>query len=213
MAGTKVAEREAPAVPELYVTPALEISADDVVLPRIKIGQFMSGPVKTRLVEAGQIYATVGQDDPDPIVLGDEITFYVLAIRKGKSFSEDGSELQRYDFDDPDAPAGAWVTYDYTVAVPEVDAGTPFKLLLTKTGMPAARQLNTILLRASVPQYSLSFRMATKQRENKKGQFWIPQISLVETDQSQLGPVIDLVKQLSAAPEASMGSGNDTPEI
>jgi hypothetical protein len=211
MAGSKVAERPAAQVPDLIRTPALEITAQDVVLPRIKMGQYMSGAVKEQLVNPGQLYATVGQDDPDPMILGDEITFYVLHVRRGKSFSEPGGELQRYDFDDPDAPAKAWVTFDYTIAVPEFDAGTPFKLLLTKTGMPAARQLNTILLRATVPQYSLAFRLATKKRENAKGEFFVPQIALVEGDPAQIQAVMDLAVTLSSQP--NMGSGNDTPDI
>jgi hypothetical protein len=57
----------------------------------------------------------------------------------------------------------------------------PFKLLLSKTGKPAAQAINTVVAKnATVPSYTLAFELVCKQRENKKGKYYVPQIRHVE---------------------------------
>jgi len=199
MTGSAVAQtEETGAVPALAGTPSTELGAADVTLSSIKLGQHMSGHVKRREVEPGCIFARQDNDDPNPQVLWEEgqdpLVFYVIGFRKGKSLSEDG-DLELYAFDDPDAPPGAWVTYNYVVVLPDHDPDMPYKLLLTKTGKPAAQAINTVFLKnPSKPPHTLAFSMDCVQRENAKGEFWVPRVRHIEaTDEG-----VALAEQLLA---------------
>lgn len=206
MASEAVARVETPQVPDLVRTPALTITAEDVALPRIYLGQFMSKAVQRQEVKAGQIFAATGQDDPDPQVLwspGDSegVLFHVLGLRKGKSLS-DGGELVLFDFDDPAAPPEASVTYNYTVACPETDDGevVPYKLLLTRTGTPAARNINTVLKKTqnTGPCWERAFRLTAAERENAKGKFFVARAGEVEATPDNIKVAESLALLMSA---------------
>lgn len=210
---SKAVDAPVSSIPDLRPTPALQLTAEDIALPRLHVCQFSSKAFQAKLVDAGEIYSSVGQDDQDPETLAQPLRVHVIGMRKGKSFAEDG-ELQRFDFDDPDAPAGAWVTYDYSMVLPDYDATTPYKFLLTKSATPAARQMNAVLIRASRPLYEIAFEITTDARENPKGKFWVPRVKVVEATQEAseiAGQLYELITPQGA--EAAMGSGNDTPEI
>lgn len=203
MASSTAVEAPTAQVPDLRSTPALDITAEDVALPRLHIGQFSSKAVQAKLVEAGTLYYASGQDDPDPQTIPTPLTFYVIGLRKGKSIVEDGN-LQRYDYLDPDAPAGCNVTYDYSLAIPSVDASMPFKWLLTKSATPAARNMNLVLAKATRPHWEFAFSAVLAERENPKGKYWIPQVRQVEADKAVIPTVKDLAVMLApAAPETS----------
>lgn len=213
MASQAVARAETPKVPDLVRTPALTITAEDVALPRIYIGQFMSKAVQRQEVKAGQIFAATGQDDPDPQVLwspGDSegVLFHVLGLRKGKSLS-DGGELVLFDFDDPDAPPEASVTYNYTIAVPDIDTDVPFKLLLTRTGTPAARNINTILKKNqnTGPAWASAFRMTAAERENAKGKFYVARVGQVEATVANIEASELLALMMSASSIEHVATG------
>ncbi len=218
MTKAALAERPAPQVPALHQTPALQITAEDIALPRIYIGQYMSKAVQEQLVKAGDVYSATGQEDPDPQVLCPEgsdegVIFYVIALRKGKSIS-DGGELQLFDFDDPSAPPEAWVTYNYTVCVPSVDEDVPFKLLLTKTGRPAALNINTVLKKNSIsgPAWVNAFKLTTAKRENAKGKFYVARVTTVEADAKAVEVAQNLAIQMSAS-VVEHGSTGEQPAI
>lgn len=185
MTGTDVAPQEPAGVPALAGTPATELNAEDIALSKIKFGQGQSNAVQDGIVPLNCIYATTGPDDPDPVVLweqGDEkpLRLHVLALKKGKSISVDG-ELELYAYDDPNAPAEAWVTYNYVVVLPDHDTEMPYKLLLSKSSKPAAQAINTVVAKnATTPAYKLAFDLVVKPRENAKGKFCVAQIRHVE---------------------------------
>jgi len=190
-------------VPDLVRTPALEIGAEDVALPRLKIGQFMSEQVQDGTVPAGALFTSLSSDDPDPQVLykpGDEngVVIHVLSMRRGKSISE-GGELVLYDYNDPDAPPDAWVTYNYVIAIPAVDEDVPQKWLLTRTGRPAAQQMNTVLAKNSgkKPPYELAFEVTTAERSNDKGRFFVPKVRHIEADAASVEIAANLLGLLS----------------
>lgn len=189
--GTQVAKQEKAAVPDLVRTPAFEITAEDVALPRLYIGQYMSNHVQEKIVAAGDIYVATGADDPEPEVLydgkGDGALVHVLSLKKGKSASVDG-ELELFDFDDPNAPEDAWVTYNYVIALPEYDYEVPAKWLLTRTGRPTAQRINTVLKKneARLPAYANAFRVTTAERKNEKGKFFVPQLRHVEANEDDV---------------------------
>lgn len=218
MTGSKaVAERPQASVPDLVRTPALQIDSDDIVLPRIYVGQFMSAAVQEQLVKMGDVYTATSGDDPDPQVhfsIGDTgpdagLLFYVLGLRKAKSYSEAGGELELYDFDDPNAPADAWVTYNYTTFCPTVDADVPCKLLLTRTGRPTALQINTVLKKNSItgPAWINAFRLTTIARENKKGKYAVARVVQVAANPDHVDAAAVLATQMASAPAAFESTG------
>lgn len=221
---TAVTKRES-AVPDMVRTPALTITSDDIALPRVYIGQFMSAAVQEGLVTAGQIFSATGADDPDPVILWDPkgkgifkdgVEFYVLNLRKGKSWTAGpGEELQLFDYDDPAAPADAWVTYGYTIAIPAVDTDVPFKLLLTRTGKSAALQINTVLLKASVkgPSWQSKFVLTATPRENNKGKYFVPRVAAAEAVLSEVEVAEKIGLSLSSASIERPASAGEQPAI
>lgn len=212
----EVAVVEPAAVPDLIRTPALDLDASDITLPRIHIGQHMSKPVMNDLVGKGELFSSIGQEDPAPVTLDRPARFHVLAVRKGKSFTAgSGAPLERYDFDDPSAPAGAWVTYDYTVMLPDVDREVPFKLLLTRSGMAAAKQMNMIMMRyaSTGPQWQLAFELDTQKRENEKGQYWVAKITQVEAKPEDASLAGELALMISDAQADRVIADADEPTI
>lgn len=200
---SKTVEKAAPALPALAPTPALEIGHEDVALPRIKVGQFQSKQVQEELVAAGCLFASSGADDPEPDVLykhGDDqgLLFHVLAMRKGKSVTVEG-ELYTFAFDDPSAPADAWVTYNYVLCLPEHDDQTPYKFLMTRTASPAAKQINAVLLRnqGRGPAHALAFRVETAKKENDKGRFFVPRVRPVEAQAAHIAAADSLAAMIA----------------
>lgn len=225
MAGsTDVAKRDAPAVPALVPTPALDpnLGADDIAIPRLYIGNFMSEAVKSRLVEFGDVYLALGKDDKDPQVLwtpgskDNGVLFHVLDLRLGKSW-QDGGRLETTTYDDPAAPDDAWTTYNYTLFLPDVDPDMPAKLLLTKSGKSQARKINTILMRnaAAGPPWNHAFRLTSERKENDKGEFAVAQVASAQPDPAhvrQAGELYELVAP-SIATGSSTSITGDEPAI
>lgn len=226
MAASKEVATKAPQVPDL-VQPsnALEIDQNDVALPRIKLGQPNASIVQDHVVPQHCIYAVTGSDDPEPVVLhelGDEdhLLLYVLAMRKGWSLSRDG-ELQLWAFDDPTRDKDAWVTYNYVLALPEVDPDVPYKMLFTKTGAPAAKQINTVLQRNAGrgPSFMTAFRIYTDKREKTVGsqthRWTVPRVRSVDADQNGVDVSVSLFRQIAATLDAVVANtpAGDEPAI
>lgn len=235
MTSQAVSRRESQ-VPDLRPTPATQLTAEDIALPRVYLGQFMSRAVQDGLVRAGDVFSAVGQDDPDPQVLWspwrddggsgkthkwvwdtskDGPVFYVLGLRKAKSFSEDGGELQLYDFDDPTAPEKAWTTYNYTITIPSVDDEIPFKFLLTKTGRPAAQIINMVLMKNSIggPAWANAFELTTGERENQKGKYYVARVTPAEPDPKHADAIEALGVMVSQSAPVEHGSSGENPSI
>lgn len=225
MTSQALEQRAAGQVPDLVRTPALTITAEDVALPRLYVAQYMSSAVQEQLVKAGSIFAALSGDDPDPVVLYDPakkdaagVVFYVIGLRKGKSFSdkeETNGELLLWDYDDPNADARAWVTYNYTLYVPELDDELPCKFLLTRTGKQTALKINTVLKKQSIagPAWINAFKLTTAPRENTKGKFFVAQVAQIEADPAQVEKAGALAVQISAAPASDFGSPAEEPAI
>lgn len=207
MATQELAKTQAQ-VPEL-VRPPMELDADDVALPKVKIGQYTADSVKDQLVKAGSIFTITGADDPDPVVLlapegrkkdtsdQDGVLFHVLGMRKGLSYSPPGGQLETWAFGDPSAPAEAWTTYTYYVVLPEHDDAFPYTWLFTKTAKPAARQINTAWARSGKAPEELAFRATTKHRENTQGEWFVPIISSVKAEDKNIEIARALIPMLA----------------
>jgi hypothetical protein len=194
------------------VNVANEISAEDIALPRVKIGQFMSQAVQDQLVKPGAIFSSLGQDDAEPATLwkpGDKkgLLMHVLQLRKGWSLMQDGN-LETWRFDDPTRPDDAWATYDYTVCLPEVDPDLPYKFLFTRTGRSAAQKINLQLKRA--PQaHEIAFRVESLERSNDKGRFFVPRIVNEPADKKNVAAAADLLSMIAPAAAAPAAVSNE----
>jgi hypothetical protein len=224
-ASTEVATTEAPQVPALAPTPALNLDASDIALSRIYTGQFMSQAVQARRVNLGDIYAATSADDPDPEVLwayhegnlepGEGVLAHVIGLRKGKSVQDGSGGLALFDFTDPEAPEDAHVTYNYTLACPELDTDVPYRLTLAKTGTKTAQRINTAILRAAHlgPSYALAFRLTTRVTKNAKGTFAIMQATQVEADPGALLVAEKLFVAIGAQAPVERAVTEADPEI
>lgn len=223
---TEVAEREAPAVPALAPTPATTLTAEDIVVPRLYVGNQMSKAVKRKLASFGDIYIAQGADDPDAQVLWEfgssqpGVLIHVLGVLKRKSYTPGGSApLQMWDFEDPTAHPDAWTTYNYTLFLPEVDPDMPAKLLLTKSGRGTAQRINTVLARNNPqPLYASAFRLTSAERTKDDNEWTIFQASQVTADAKHVSQAAELYELVAPglAREASSrpaASNPDEPNI
>ena len=169
----EVAVREA-AVPDLAPTPATQITADDIAIPRLYVGNQMSTAVADGNVKFGDLFLATDSEDPEPQVLwslgSDDpgVLAYVLHLWKGKSWqASPGAPIERFEFDDPRAPEDAYTTYNYTLFLPEVDEELPAKMLLKKGSKGTATRINTLLVRnAGVgPAWATAWRITTAKRQ------------------------------------------------
>lgn len=218
MATKAVTKAETPNLPELYQPPAaLDIGHEDVALPKVKLGQFMNEHVKQQLVPPGCIFSSYSKEDPDPVVLWtpeskNGVLFHVLALRKGYSISVNG-ELETWDYDDPDVPSDAWITYTFTIALPEFETDVPYSLLLTRTSKPAAVALCTTLARnvAKGPQYQMAFRLTAVQRENPKANstYFVARVAQVESTPEGIATASELALAMSGSHAEVKATGTE----
>lgn len=211
---TAVAET-ASAVPARRYDSSREITREDVALPRIKKGEFMSDHVKEGRVAYGAIFAELGNDDPAPVTLAEAgnpstkpVTMYVLdGPRKAWSLSDKaltGGELKTWAFDDPERPEEAWVTYQYAVAIPDHDQDLPYTILFTRTSAPAAKQLNLLLMKASQSGDPAETPIALTAKKVSKGSndYTILQVALADVKASDKAKHLEVVNNLRALAEA-----------
>lgn len=196
---TQELEKATTAVPALIRTPALEIDAEDVTLPKLKLGQYTADAVKAQLVKPGSLYTTTGPDDPEPVILlapegkskdtqgQDGVVFYVLGMTKHWFLSEEGSaDFETWDFNDPNRPENAWLTFVYTIAIPAVDEAVPFVYVMTKSAKPSAKQINTALVKSGRPPWHTAFVLTTKHKQKNNNEWFIPIVTTTATSDDDI---------------------------
>lgn len=226
--GSEVAQASKSQVPALR-DPRI-ITAEDIAIPRLYIGQAISKPVEEGLVKSGNIFTAQDDSDPDPQVLAeggeadtDGVVIHVLDLRKGISRSIDGV-LETWAYNDPNAPVpcketGAWTVYTYFVAIPEYADDIPFRWLLSRSAQPAAQKINTVLMRnkGGTPPYEYAFRVTTTKRSNKKGQqYFVPRVAQIEPASASVQVAADLyslVEANQARVSAAHSADNNDPSI
>lgn len=216
-----------PAVPDLVRSrDPYAITADDIAIPRLYLGQAISKPVEEGLVKSGQFFVAQDDSDPDPQVVadvGESFDLHVLDLRKGISRSIEGV-LESWAFDDPTAPVpcketGAWTTYTYIVAIPAAATDLPYRWLLSRSAQPAAQKINVTILRNqdSTPIYKHGFRISATKRANKKGQqFYVPQVAQIEPTNDSLvvaEALFPIAQAKRAQIEAATARDNADPSL
>lgn len=207
-------------VPDLVRPSASQITAEDISLSKIYVGQFITKAVTDELVKAGDIFAATGQDDNEPQVLvkkgaKEGLRFHVLGLRKGRSLSVKGQKLRTFAFDDPEGiELGAGVTYTYTVALPDVDPDVPFTVLFKRSGSPAARKINTVIMKHQIsgPQHEVAFELTSSERESDDGKYYVPQVRQLEARPDDVATAAELAELIGAAAQ-SAPAPRSQPEI
>jgi hypothetical protein len=183
-----VAVRSSTEIAPLYDRSTFNVDAGDIALPKVYICQALTKSVTDELAKSGDVIVAAGPDDPDAEVVYSPkdkddagVLFHVLRLDRGKSYSEKNGPLQTWAFDDPAAHADAWVTYTYTVALPEIDPDMPHKFLLTKSNRGTAKRINLMLAKAVQHGnlYDVAFRLTTAPKQNEKGKWFV---AVVKTD-------------------------------
>lgn len=190
MASKAVVKQDEAKVPALAYVPKIEIEQEDLMLPKLKIGQDTSFQVKRQFAKRGDLFTIVSKEDPDPTILsshgdGTSIVFHVLDMYKGKSLSEGGELEMWHGKDMVNAPPEAWTTYNYVLCLPEIeDREVPIKFLLTKSGKGTAQQINMVLKKEEgrLPAYAIGFELKTSFRSNAKGEWFVPEVRRIEQD-------------------------------
>lgn len=194
----EIAKSDVGQVPALRTDTSRVLTAADIAFPRLYLAQGISNAVQDGNVAIGDFFIAQDGDDPDPEVVlphdsDSELLFHVLDVRKGISRTNDEGGLDTWAFDDPDAPApsfqtGAWTTYTYHLAIADVDEDLPIKFLLSRSGEPAAKKINSVLQRldADQPLSTPAFGLSQAERTNKaKQRYRVARIRPVEpTDKS-----------------------------
>jgi hypothetical protein len=223
---------EASAVPALAYDAASSVSAEDIAIPTIYMGQRAQSLVEAGFAKPGDIYSAQSQDDSDAQVLweygskDEGVLIIPLHLRKSWSFSPGaGMQLEIWPFeargrdypdgpplDDPDPKKRAWLTYNYTLLVPEVDPQMPYRTRFYRSGVPAAQKIN--FEQAKDPGHLHAFRWVTTERSRQGvGKWYIPQLVNAEATAEQFASAVSLLNQL--APDLNRRStvADDAPGI
>lgn len=204
-----------------------ELDADDILIPRLKVGQKTSKVVDDRGELYGALYVLRSRDDLDPTVLaeapakgeiGKEVRFYVHGLpRKAWSWTRPDKSLgrgQEYpplsDVEGGD-PRKVRRTYDYLVTLPDFPL-LPVRFLMHGAwGGQPAKQMNTdLVLARQMGQESseIAFRLQVRKTSNSQGgqeqpysQVLVGQAKLTKAEKAK-------DQELVARHAALVGSGN-----
>lgn len=208
-------------VPALYTPPPMEIDASDVQIGGVKFGHPSSTLCQDHDIKLGTIYTATSKDDPDPQTLyvpggkDEGVLLHVLGMYKGKSYGS-GDDFETWGFNDPDAHPDADTTYNYQLALPEIDPDMPFKMTVSRSKAAAARTINTVLVKnaAKGPAYTFAFRMTTvNKRKEGVGSWTVPQVRLVEATPENVAIAEQLAMMVGSRNEAPAAPASDAPAI
>lgn len=217
-------------VPALYQPPPLEIDGSDVQVPSVKFGHPSSQLCQDAGIKLGTIYSATSKDDPEPAVLrvyqdlattptaerDPGLLIHVLGMHKGKSMKV-GDDFTTWAFHDPEAHPEADTTYNYQLALPEIDPDMPYKMTLSRSKSSAARTMNTILMRNADkgPAYVFAFRITTTNKEKEGvGRWTVPQARQVEAVPEHVAIAENLAQMVSSRPaSAAAPVKTDEPAI
>lgn len=164
------------------------LDAGDILIPRMKLAQKISGVVDNELVEYGAIYVASGSDDMNPQTIakaagkgdvGPAVRFYVHGEpRKGWSWVRDDKSLGRgpqypdlRDVKGQD-PRNVRRTYDYLVTLPAYPDMPVRFLMHGQWGGQAAKQINTQLLlnrQRGVETHTVAFKLQARKTSSPQG--------------------------------------------
>ncbi len=209
-------------VPALYTPAPLDLDGSDVQVAGVKFGHPSSTLCQDHDIKLGTIYTSTSKDDPDPQTLytpGGEDTgvlIHVLGMFKGWSYGS-GDDFETWSFSDTGRYPDANLTYNYQLALPEVDTEMPFKMTVSRSKAAAARTINTVLMKnaAKGPAYTQAFRMTTVNKRKEGAGVWtVPQIRMVEATPEHVAIAENLARMVGDRPaDTPSPARTDEPAI
>jgi hypothetical protein len=166
------------------------LSADDITIPRLRLAQYSSAAVKSRLVDFGDLYVGIGKEDANPTVvakagapLGEPLRFYIHRLTAGFNYKDRENEtqfgprgasyrevLQLADGD----PRRVFQKHDYLLTVPSYPRLPVLFLMTSKWGGHSAKWINTqigIAVQEGQNPLGIAFQIQTRQVDHPKGGF------------------------------------------
>ena len=160
-----IAERAAELMP--YRSAAETISAEDLAIPRMTVGQSTAAAVQDGLVPPGAMYVASDANDPEPVMLhkpGDKtgVLIHPIALRKQWAYTDEAGDFRLADYLAADVPEDAQLAYTFVLLVPEFDPELPVSLMLKSTATQTAKKICLAIKRAEpAPPWSVAFRLTT----------------------------------------------------
>ena len=194
------------AVPQNALAPIYApMDVTDITLPSVKLVYAMSDYAKAGIAKEGDVTLSFGNDDLEPRFLiggnSSDKTFraYIIGSDKTAATTKDNTiEWQdRRDYDDPDSQ-DVWF---FQLHLPVTEPDIPVRLMLWKAaGSPAAKMINTMLLRHAQTGSTdpLCVQFSVGERKSKNGpyiyKFW--QVSSATPDPDEVAKALELQGRL-----------------
>jgi choline dehydrogenase-like flavoprotein len=185
-----IAERAAELVP--YRSAAETISAEDLAIPRMYVGQPTSSAVQDGLVPPGSLFVASDALDSEPTMLykaGDTTgpLIHPIGLRKGWAFTDENGDFQIADYLAAEVAEDAQLAYTFALLVPEFDTELPVSMMLKSTARQTAKKICLQIKRAEpAPPWSVAFRLTTAARQNDRGRWHVPQAASAEADRKRV---------------------------
>ena len=211
---TRKADQAAPAAPAAPHH-SIEIGAEDVALPRMRICQDLSDHVKARRFEVGDIVVGIESDDAEAVKVGDAKTgvrFHVLAMTSHLEGKDETDNFTRWEHGDPEAPIKARTAYEFTLCVPEYDEMLPVKFTFGGSAARVAKGINSALVRhqAAGPPWDISFVMTTAMKQRDRYTWAAPVVTAALPEPKLAAIAASMGESLTAAPQQQIEAGEDS---
>lgn len=212
-----MATRKAAATPEAPKYDGkynIAITADDVSLPRMRIVQTSGDHFKARRFEEGDIVIGAASDDVNAEKVGDSengVVFHVLDMVKKKSGEDEAGNYRSYNLGDPETPAGAKDSYEYTLCIPEFDTMMPVLYTFGGSAARIGEGINTALAKhqQSAAPYELAFKMTTAVKQRDRNTWAAPVVIAVQVDPTSIIAAASMADQLAGPSAKQLEASTD----
>lgn len=183
-----------------------QITAEDLAIPRLCIGQPGSGAVQDGHVPAGSIYLATDASDPEPVVIyrPDQkvgVRVHLLTVEKVWVWTDEDKTFRVAAEYASDVPEEARRGYQLILSVPEFDSELPVSGLFKKTAIPTAKKILTTVAKSKVAPWESAFLLTTTQKANKEGRWHIPLATTVKAQQKHVQQAASLALLLGVGRE------------
>lgn len=175
--------RQSPPAEIVKLGPAAEaISAEDLGIPRMMVGQPSSVAVQDGRVPAGAIYIGANAEDPEVRVMYKPggrggVDVLPLAFQKGWAFRDEGDVFRVVPDGSEGVPWEAVPAHTWLFCCPAFDSSLPVSYLFKVSALPTSQKIALAVKQAApAPSWTLAFRLTTVPRANSKGRWYVPQV-------------------------------------
>lgn len=193
----------------------IAITADDVALPRMRIVQTSGDHFKARRFEEGDIVIGTSSDDVGAVKVGGEdegVIFHVLDMVKKKSGEDEAGNYRSWNLGDPETPAGAKDSYEFTLCIPEFDTMMPVLYTFGGSSARIGEGINSALARhqQTAAPYELAFKMTTQKKQRDRNSWAAPVVLAQPANQASIEVAASMADQLAGPAQQMIESETDS---